>query len=161
VLLPPADHSQIGTPHALGFQNNQLLENLSDAFQGTAELLQAERGGGSGAGGAGGGGASDNGQLQGPLEQLLLFMDGVCAYQGDDGDLQQAAVDHFVTAAASVGSSTRAAALRAAAPQLASERWRRMADGGFWDAWEALGPGLRQAIQLPCGRAPKRPRLRE
>ncbi|KIZ07908.1 hypothetical protein MNEG_0025 [Monoraphidium neglectum] len=161
VLRRYAGRADVKRDEALLKDIRELLENLSDAFQGTAELLQAERGGGSGAGGAGGGGASDNGQLQGPLEQLLLFMDGVCAYHGDDGDLQQAAVDHFVTAAASVGSSTRAAALRAAAPQLASERWRRMADGGFWDAWEALGPGLRQAIQLPCGRAPKRPRLRE
>jgi hypothetical protein len=141
------------TPASRSCPAPQLLENLADAFQGTRALLDHAA-----ARGAQAPPDAGRGALAGALAAVVLVMDALAAYTGDDGALEEATVDHFLSAAAALDAAGRAEALAAAAPWLRSGRWASVAAGGG-GAWVALAPELKAALQLPGSRV-KRQRVR-
>jgi len=125
------------------------MQNLADACVETQLLLQRQRpepGGSSSASG-------DRPAMVRALTQLVLLMDALSAYHGEDGDLDESTVTHFLAAAAAADAETRIAALAAAGPALVSGRWKGIASGG---AWVALSADLKQSIQLPGSRSKRR-----
>jgi hypothetical protein len=154
------------------------MENLADAFQGTRMLLDHEAAARASSSGAAAGQAAagtSGGPGPGPSESLepralvdamaavLLVMDALSAYYGEDGALEEATVDRFLAAAAALDAPARSAALAAAAPRLKSSRWTAVAAGerscGGGGPWAALSPEIKAMVQLPSSRA-KRQRVR-
>ncbi len=136
------------------------MQNLADAVEETQLLLQ----GPAAADGSSSGEPADSSSSSQPvvhaMGQLILVMDALCAYHGEDGDLDEKTVDFFLAAARAVGGAARAAALAAAAPDLVSARWQGIVSANDEGrAWEGLDASMKQAIQLPGSRSNKRRRV--